>query len=193
MKEIVFITTNKGKLATAQKHLKDVKITHCDLEVDEPYVNDLDFIATYKVKKGFEKIKKPCISLDAGFYITNYPDKPGFPGAFPKRDLIEKIGIDGLLDRMKNVENRECYFKESLAYYDGKEVKIFHGYNKGVLSKEKKGVDTVKKWSDLWYVFIPFNCTKTMAEMTEEERKNRSEGYISPFIEFNKWFSEQKI
>lgn len=58
-----------------------------------------------------------------------------FQGAFPKRKLLNKIGIDGLLEVMKEVEDRKCYFKECLAYYDGTEVIYFYGVSNGTLSK----------------------------------------------------------
>ena len=39
---------------------------------------------------------------------------------------------------------------------------------------------------------IPQNCTKTMAEMTEDERAHRNDGYVSPFDLFNEWFDNEK-
>ena len=71
-------------------------------------------------------------------------------------------------------------------------VKKFYGVVIGTLSTEIRGLDRDKKWLDLWFVFIPRNNTKTMAEMTDDERKNRNDGYVSPFIEFNNWFKTQE-
>lgn len=192
-KQIVFVTSNKGKLQTAQTYFdKDVEIVYYNFDIKEPEVNDIDYIAEYKVKEAYEKVKKACISLDAGFYIPNFPNNPNFPGAFPRRELLEKLGLNGLLNKMKNVINRECYFKECLAYYDGKVLKKFYGLSSGRLSTEIKGNDSDKKWSNLWYVFIPNNNTKTMAEMTDDERRNRNDGYINPFIEFSEWFKNKE-
>lgn len=191
--KIVFVTSNKGKLKTAQTYLdKDIEIVHYNYDIKEPEKNDIDYIAEYKVKEAYKKVKKACISLDAGFYIPNFPDNPNFPGAFPRRELIEKLGLHGLLIKMKNVINRKCYFKECLAYYDGRTLKKFYGFVYGTLSTEIKGNDSDKKWSDLWYVFIPNNNTKTMAEMTDEERKNRKDGYVNPFVKFCKWYKNRK-
>lgn len=186
MKEIVFVTGNKGKVASAQKYFDDnnIKLITYDYDYEEPEINDIEVIAISKVKQAYKKVNKPCISQDSGFYIPNYPNNPNFPGAFPKRELIEKIGIDGLLEKMKNVENRYCYFKEVVAYFDGKEIKLFYGISEGYLSKEKRGIDSNKKWSDLWYVFIPMNHTKTLAQMTEEERNNRKDNHTSALKEF---------
>lgn len=195
MKEIVFVTGNKGKVATAQKYFDDnnIKLLTYDYDYEEPNINDIEVIAISKVKQAYRVVGKPCIALDSGFYIPNYPNKPNFPGAFPKRELLEKIGIDGLLEIMKNVENRYCYFKEVVAYFDGENIKLFYGISEGYLSREKRGIDINKKWSDLWSVFIPFNCTKTLAEMTEEERNNRKDNHTSALKEFAQFNNKQYI
>ena len=190
MKEIVFVTGNKGKVATAQKYFDDnkIKLLTYDYDYEAPNINDIEIIAISKVKQAYRVVGKPCIALDSGFYIPNYPNNPNFPGAFPKRELLEKIGIDGLLEKMKNVENRYCYFKEVLAYFDGENIKLFYGISEGYLSREKREIDINKKWSDLWSVFIPFNYTKTLAEMTEDELKqylDTADNAIKKFAESN--------
>lgn len=195
MKEIVFVTGNTGKIASAEKYFLDydVKFSCVDFGVDEPEVNDIEYISKYKVVEAYKRLKKPCIALDAGFYIVNYPSNPLFPGAFPKRELIDKIGVDGLLENMKGVKDRSCYFKECLSYYDGKEIKCFYGYTYGSLSEQILGDDTDKKWSDLWYVFIPKGYNKTLAQMTDEERNNRKGDHTVALKEFAKWFIENNL
>ncbi|MDE6583343.1 MAG: hypothetical protein K2K31_01670 [Clostridia bacterium] len=191
---IYFVTTNKGKLASAQSNLSRFGITlnYVDHEVTEPNINDIEYIATYKVKEAYQILKKPCITLDSGFYIPHYPDQANFPGAFPKRELLEKIGIDGLLEKMKNTTSRECYFKECVAYYDGKDVKYFYGTISGTLSTEiRKGNNPTEKWSELWYVFIPEGFDKTMAEMTEQERESLKTTETDSLFKFANWFSKQ--
>ncbi|MDD3186906.1 MAG: non-canonical purine NTP pyrophosphatase [Bacilli bacterium] len=190
MKEIIFVTGNEGKKKSALKHLSNVSLTYEDYGFIEPDINDIELIAREKVLYAYEKSKKPCIALDAGFYIPAFPGKSNFPGAFPKRELLDKIGIDGLLEIMKKVEDRSCYFKECLAYYDGNEVRYFYGISSGTISREIKGTDSNQKWSDLWYIFIPKYYEKTMAEMTEEERANRK-GNSSALQNFSKWLESQ--
>lgn len=191
-KEIVFVTSNKGKLATAQTYFdKNVIITHYNFDIIEPEINDIEYIAKYKVQEAYKKVNKPCISLDAGFYIPNYPGQPNFPGTFPRRELLDKIGINGLLQNMTGVQDRECYFKECLAYFDGKNLKTFYGLSHGSLATEIRGDNSNKQWSELWSVFIPDNNTKTMSEMSDDERKIRNDNYINPFMKFSKWFSNE--
>lgn len=195
MKEIVFVTGNRGKLESAKRTFKDfnVDFVSCDLDTPEPDVNDIEYISKFKVMEAYRALNKPTIALDAGFYIPNFPGKPNFPGAFPKRELLNKIGLYGLMDKMKDVEDRTCYFKECLSYYDGKKIRQFFGYSYGEISKEILGDDTSKKWSELWYVFIPKNCTKTMAQMTDEERRTRQDGHTTALEEFAKWYSKNEI
>ncbi len=193
MKEIVFVTGNLGKRKSAEKHLKNVSVTCLDFNFIEPDINDIEYIAKEKVIDAYKHVNKPCIALDAGFYIPNYPGNPNFPGAFPKRELLDKIGIEGLLKNMEGTKDRQCYFKECLAYYDGENIKYFYGVSKGRLSTEIKGNNTSKKWSELWYVFIPDNNSKTLAEMTDEERQNRNDLSTSAIEEFSNWYNEIKI
>ena len=93
---------------------------------------------------------------------------------------------------MKGVKNRNCYFKECLAYYDGKNIKKFYGTSYGSLATEIRGNYNKKQWSELWFVFIPKNHEKTLAEMTDEERRNRKDGNTSPFTQLYKWLKSDK-
>ena len=55
------------------------------------------------------------------------------------------------------------------------------------------GEESNKKWSELWYIFIPAGYTKTLAEMTEEERKNRQKiSSVDAFLEFANWYKSRK-
>lgn len=189
MDKIVFVTGNKGKLASAQRFFKGrIDLIGCDLDIEEPDVNDISYISKVKVMSAYSKLHKPCIALDSGFYIPNYPGKPNFPGAFPKRELINKIGVSGLLKAMEGVSDRSCYFRECLSYYDGKELYQFWGDCHGTISTQILGDDCDNKWSELYYVFIPKNCTKTMAQMTDDERANRPDGHTDALDEFAKWY-----
>lgn len=66
------------------------------------------------------------------------------------------------------------------------------GKHEGRLSEKILGSDTNKKWSDLWYIFIPYGYDKTLAEMTDEERANRVKyKSIDSMREFSKWYKMQ--
>lgn len=195
MKNIIFVTGNRGKFESARKHFldSDIELEWYKYDATEPNINDIEYIARDKVINAYNILRQPCITLDAGFYINNFPNNPGFPGAFPKRELLDKIGLEGLLEIMSNVSDRSCYFMECLAYYDGTEVKYFYGISKGTLATSIKGVDSDHKWSDLWYIFIPDNHIHTLAEMNEEERNNRRDNHTTAFKEFIEWYRCIKI
>lgn len=167
--EIVFVTSNKGKVASAQRQLTDIKLEIFDYDLVEPRSDDVREIAEYKVREAYEVVKKPCIALDAGFFIE---ELNGFPRAFVNFAL-DTLGIEGILKQMQGIENRKCAFKECLAYYDGQNILYFNGNHEGELSTAIRGNDTDKKWSDLWYIFIPYGYDKTLAEMSDEERNSR--------------------
>ena len=189
MEEIVFVTHNKGKIASAKRELKNVDFKIFEYDLDEPRSDDIKYISKYKVMEAYEIVRKPCISLDSGFWID---ELDGFPRAFVNFTL-DTIGINGILKLMEQIENRSCRFTECLSYYDGKNIYQFMGKHEGTLTKEILGNDSTKKWSDLWYIFKPEGYEKTLAQMTDSERENRVKyNSVSAFTEFSKWYKENK-
>ena len=183
--EVIFVTHNKGKIASAKKQLKEVNFKIYEYELEEPRSDDIKYISKYKVKEAYKLVKKPCISLDCGFWID---ELDGFPRAFVNFAL-DTLGIKGILKLMEGKENRKCRFTECLSYYDGEELHQFMGKHEGTLSKEILGNDTDKKWSDLWYIFKPYGYSKTFAQMTDEERANRIKyESVDSMQEFAKWY-----
>lgn len=156
-------------------------------DLEEPNINDIEFISKEKARQAFEILGHPVFVADSGFYIDDYPNNPGFPGAFVKRSGISR-DIDNLIDVMKDVTNRACQFVDCLTFYDGDEFHTFYGVSKGTLSFSKRG-DLIKKAkSNLWYVFIPNNHNKTLAEMSDQERNNRNDGHTSATEIFIDWY-----
>lgn len=190
-KIISFATGNSGKVKYVQKVLSnyDIKVDHIDLELIEPRSNDLEEIAAAKVKQAFSKIKKPCIAIDSGFYISEFN---GFPGTYVNFTL-NTIGIDGIL-RLVGKSERNCCFKNCLAYYDDKldEPVFFNSKVNGQLSMTKRGRMQDYSWSELFLLFIPENETMTLGEMDrdyfdqwrKENRKNSSAEL------FPRWYSK---
>ena len=66
------------------------------------------------------------------------------------------------------------------------------GKHERTLSKNVLGNNTDKKWSDLWYIFKPFGYDKTLAQMSDEERKNRVKyEEVDAMREFAKWYKKE--
>ena len=189
MEEIVFVTHNKGKIASAQKQLEGVNVKIFEYDLDEPRSDDIRYISKVKVEEAYKLVKKPCISLDCGFWIE---ELNGFPRAFVNFSL-ETLGLKGILKLMEGKKNRNCKFTECLSYYDGKELHQFMGENKGRLSEEILGENTNEKWSDLWCIYIPSGYDKTLAQMTKEERATRKKYESKNAMKiFAKWYLERE-
>ncbi len=188
MKEIVFVTSNSGKIASAQKSLNDIKVIPYNAELIEPRSDDIREIAKEKVKQAYEYVEKPCIALDSGFFIEEWN---GFPRAYVN-PALETLGLKGILKLMENIENRKCEFRQCLAYYDGEDMAFFESVSPGYISEEIIGGDNNKKWSELWYIFKPLNFKKTLAEFDEEDfAKYRKVSEPSSISKFGKWFNER--
>ena len=191
MENLTYITGNYGKYVSVKEKFEKEGITidyfKCDL--DEPNINDIKVISKEKARQAYEILKKPIFVADSGFYINDYPNNPGYPGAYVKRSGVSS-DITHLLEIMKDVNDRSCYFLDCLTFYDGTEYHQFFGICKGSLTYEIKGEERKRAWSNLWYVFVPNNCTKTLAEMSDEERKNRPDGRTNATDEFIKWYQQ---
>ena len=116
MNEILFVTHNKGKIATAKKQLQEIDFKVFEYDLEEPRSDNIKYISKYKVMEAYKLVNKPCISLDSGFWID---ELNGFPRAFVNFAL-DTIGIEGILKLMEGKENRAGRFTECLSYYDGK-------------------------------------------------------------------------
>jgi len=192
MKQIYFATKNKGKVNSVGNILSkyDIQVVHAPLEMPEPRSDDLHEIAKEKVSFAFEKLKKPCIALDTGFYVHSLK---GFPKAYVNFAL-ETIGVEGIL-RLADGKPRECEFINCLAYLDEnlKQPLYFESTVAGTLSEAKRGRMSDKKeysWSDLWLIFIPEGENKTLAEISfGEYEKWREKRYVDSFAtKFAEWF-----
>lgn len=189
MENLTYITGNYGKYISVKEKFENAGITidyfKCDLE--EPDINDIEFISKEKARQAFKILKKPVFVADSGFYIEDYPESPGYPGTFVKRSGISSNIVE-LLETMKETQNRNCYFLDCLTFFDGKDYFQFFGVSKGTLSHEIRGEQNKRAKSNLWFVFIPINCSKTLAEMSDEERNNRPDNRTSATDEFIEWY-----
>ena len=57
MKEIIFVTSNKGKQKSAQKYFneKEIKVNCYEYDIEEPQINDIQYIAKHKVLQVYKK------------------------------------------------------------------------------------------------------------------------------------------
>ncbi len=191
MENLTYVTGNYGKyISVKEKFQKEnLDISFVKFDLDEPNVNDIYYISKIKALEAYEVLQRPLFVIDSGFYIQNYPNYPNYPGAFVKRSGVSQ-DIDTLLKTMEKVDNRYCYFLDCLTFYDGNNFYQFTGKSEGTLTRNKRGDYIKKAKSNLWYVFKPKNCSKTLSEMTDEERENRLDDRTSATEEFLAWYKE---
>ena len=192
MNQIYFATTNKGKVNSVSNALSQygIEVVHYPLELPEPRSDDLREIAKEKVLFAYEKIGKPCIALDSGFYVHSLN---GFPKAFVNF-VLETIGINGIL-QLVDGKPRDCEFRNCLAYLDDalSEPVYFESNVEGLLSDSSRGEMRDYYWSKLFLVFIPKDANKTLAEMTFDEYQDwRTQRYKDSFAtKFAEWISHR--
>ncbi len=190
---LTYVTGNHGKYLSVKERFEQegIDVDFFDYDFEEPEVNDITFISRAKALNAYNMLHTEVFVTDAGFYIENYPNEPGYPGAFVKRSGIAN-DIAKLLEEMKDVENRHAYFMDCTTYYDGEEFHTFYGKSPGTITKEQHGLDKEAQWSNLWHVFIPDGYDITLSEMSDEQRQNRNELHTSGTKEFLKWYKEHK-
>lgn len=194
MERLTFVTgnINKGYEIEERFQREQIPIEIIQMDFQEPEVNDIETVSKSKVMQAYQAIHRPCFVIDSGFNIHNYPNNPGYPGAFVRRSGISQ-DIDGLLNTMRDVRDRRCQFLDCLTFYDGIDFYCFYGLDEGNITYEKRGVENKAMRSGLWYVFQPKDSTKTLAEMTDEERINRRDGHISAKEQFIEWYKKNYI
>ncbi len=169
MKQLYFITGNKGKLLEAQTKLGvlGIKIVQRNMGYPEIQADTLEEVAEFGVKHLAEKINDAFILEDAGLFIENLG---GFPGVYSAY-VYKTIGIDGVLKLLSGVDDRRAVFRSVYAYKEpGEPPLFFTGECRGCISREKKG----SHGFGFDPIFIPDGENRTFGEMTPEEKNKFS-------------------
>ena len=170
MKDLYFITSNKGKFKEVANKLieADVKVIQKNIGYPEVQANSLEDVVNFGVNYILERFHKPFIIEDAGIFIKFLNDFPGVYSA----DVYYKIGCNGILKLLEEVKKeREACFKSVIAYVNSdKQIHIFTGECLGVIGFEELGVN------GFGYdpIFIPQGETKTFAQMKVDEKNSFS-------------------
>jgi XTP/dITP diphosphohydrolase len=178
MKEIIFASHNKGKIAEIKQILGPfgINVISSD-DVDLPDVEETG--TTFEENAALKavtiaKLKGvPCIADDSGLCVNALNGRPGVYSAryAPNRDFDK--AMDKLLHEIKeaNTSDRTAYFACVLAlgYPDGT-YKCFEGRVDGMISQEKQGAGGF----GFDPVFVPLGYDKTFAELGHEVKNKIS-------------------
>lgn len=167
MKTLYFITSNKGKALEAKTKFSkiNVKIIQKNLGYPEIQADSLEEVALFGAEDVKKRFDQPFFLEDAGLFIDALG---GFPGVYSAY-VFYRIGCDGVLKLMDNVDQRRARFRSVIAYGEpGKKPRLFVGECTGALSRRVIG-DHGFGYDP---IFIPDGETRTFGQM-ETEEKNR--------------------
>ena len=140
MKTVTFITGNPHKLEEAKSVLKDygIFVEPLQTNIDEIQHHDPLKIAEAKVKLAYEKAGQPVVVNDSSWEI---PALGGFPGGYMK-DIANWFTADDFLALMRGKKDRRIILHDVVAYFDGKELKLFTFDQSSVFINEPRGEGT---------------------------------------------------
>jgi len=163
MKKIVFVTGNKNKAEALQRYLPEIKIMHKKLELDEIQSLDLEEIVEHKARQAYGVIKTPVLVEDVSL---KYHALGNLPGPFIRwfEGELTNAGLCRLINHYK--KDRSATGEAVYGYFDGNNYKSFSGKVKGRIASFPRGKNGFG-WDP---IFIPGGSTKTLAEMTMDEK-----------------------
>ena len=170
---MIYLTSNPDKMREAKEFFEkkcgfEVEILNPDFEPVEIQASTCAEVVAYTVKDAAERLGKPVVKSDAGFYADALG---GLPGPYSKY-FDRQIGAQKFLDFLKDEKNRGAKIEHCWAYCEpGKEPKVFIGGSKGSIALEESGESS--RWVDKF--FIPDGETRTISAIRDEnyEKANR--------------------
>lgn len=165
MKKIVFVTQNPNKLEDAQKLMPEYEIDHIDFEVPEIQSLDQKEIIEYKLRFAYEKNQKPCFVMDTSL---SFSCLNGFPGPFIKWFYSKTVGAEKTCAIANLFNDPKCTWTTMLGYHDGTEEIFLEETVNGKIATKPRGTNGYE-WD---VIFIPDGDTRTLAEMTFEEKQS---------------------
>ncbi|GIV36612.1 MAG: non-canonical purine NTP pyrophosphatase [Cyclobacteriaceae bacterium] len=172
----VFATNNKHKLDEV-RHAAGSLITLQSLaqlgctEILPETGHTLEENARQKAEFVFAKYGVPCFADDSGLEVEALNGEPGVASAHyagPQRSSTDNINL--LLSRLKNEANRKARFRCIIAVASHQGLQLFEGVLNGNIAIQPQG--TMGFGYDP--VFVPEGETRTLAEITLEEKNKIS-------------------
>lgn len=155
-----FVTSNPNKLREAERIL-GMPLVSSNVDLLEIQDRDVAKIAEHKAREAYVKVGEPVFVWDGGVYMDCLN---GFPGPFIKW-FWEQVTLEKMCQVAGVFNNNKIATDIALAYFDGREVKLFTARIEGTMPSTPRGD---KGWG--WdAIFIPAGSTKTYGEMDEEE------------------------
>jgi len=176
--EIVFATSNKGKFKEVNKLFENSKIiikSLSDFDSIAEVIEDKDTFegnAQKKAKEIFEQVKIPVIADDSGLVVEHLNGEPGvYSARYAGENCSYADNNKKLLSELSGFEKpNKAKFVCWAVYYDGNEFINAQGEVNGEITEQLSGT------GGFGYdpLFIPDGYSKTMAEISPEEKNQIS-------------------
>jgi XTP/dITP diphosphohydrolase len=158
---IILVSTNPNKGIEAERIL-GMPVLRVALALPEIQAATVEDVTRYKAEvarnKGYSRLIVEDVSL-------GFDELGNFPGPYV-RWLLEAAGGKGLAAIAYALNNRAAKAQCCVAYWNGRDVKIFLGEVAGDILVQPRGARHFG-W-DAW--FQPRGSEKTFAEMTDDEK-----------------------
>ena len=137
--EISFISSNKHKYqeikAIFEKN-SEIQVKHIQKHLNELQSDNLEKIAIFSLKTILnDSDTKYYFVEDSGLFIKSLN---GFPGPYSSY-IFKKLGNEGILKIMRNIEVREAYFQSTIALKSDTGFITFTGVIRGHISEKNTG------------------------------------------------------
>jgi XTP/dITP diphosphohydrolase len=172
MQRLIFATNNQHKLAEVRAALNSsiALLTLQDIGCTEELAEEQNTIEGNSLQKAdyvFKKYKANCFADDSGLEVEALHGEPGVDSAHyagPQRSHSDNINL--LLNNLHGSANRKAQFKTVITLVDMQGVHQFEGILKGEILTAGRGTN------GFGYdpVFMPEGFSKTLAEMTMDEK-----------------------
>ena len=185
-KTITLITGNIRKVESLQKAVSSngYTVEICRENFPEIQANTTTEVASFSAQWGANKIGKPCVKMDSGFYVEEFNN---FPGVYV-RWVDEGLGVERFFNMMKNIKNRRATINCSVAYCEpDKDPMVFSSSSGGHIT-DKLG----KRGSFVDRLFVPddYNPNKlTLGELREVNPDDVVKIWGGAEKEFIEWLS----
>lgn len=188
MRKITYLTTNSDKVREAQRFFGeklgiDIEMMNPNFDLIEIQAKTCAELVAFTVKYAANKIGKPVVKSDAGFYIDALGGLPGPYSAY----FDKQIGVDKFLELFRNEKNRKAHIEHCWAYCEpGGEPQVFSGGCTGTIALKSSGKSS--RWLDKF--FIPDSETETISEIRDKNYEKSNVFWGDAKEQLAKWIAE---
>lgn len=174
--DICFATNNAHKLEEIRVILgSKFKILSLEeIGCNEELLEERDTLEGNSLQKAeyvFQKYKVACFADDTGLEVEELNGAPGvYSARYAGEQRNSERNMNLLLKNLEGKGNRKARFRTVITLIQSKEVHQFEGIVKGTILKERKG----KGGFGYDPIFMPVGYSKTLAEMSMEEKNQIS-------------------